>query len=72
MGAGTAIGFGVIRWFQAHPIFEWEGFLIRPAFGAWIFLGPALLVLFATLVAGIFPAWRAARVDPARVLRGVE
>jgi ABC-type antimicrobial peptide transport system permease subunit len=37
--------------------------------GVRTFVWPALTVLAATLAAGVYPAWRAARMDPAEILR---
>jgi lipoprotein-releasing system permease protein len=72
VGLGCGIGYGLVRYFQSHPIFEWESFVLRPVLSIECFLRPAIVALTATLVAGVYPAWRAARVDPARVLRGIE
>jgi ABC-type lipoprotein release transport system permease subunit len=69
---GCGLGYGIVRYFQANPIFEWEGFVIRPVLSAECFLRPSLIVLAATLLAGVYPAWSASRVDPARVFRGIE
>jgi ABC-type lipoprotein release transport system permease subunit len=72
--AGAAIGCGLgaalIAWFQAHPIFRSTDFVITPVVSPGTYLWPSLLVLTATLVAGVVPAWRASRIDPARILRG--
>ncbi|MDB4998241.1 MAG: hypothetical protein JWM74_5673 [Myxococcaceae bacterium] len=72
---GIALGVGIgalfIRWFELHPLFESESLVVRPAATAASYWQPALVVLGATLVAGVFPAWRASRVDPASVLRGL-
>lgn len=67
---GCAVGLAIIEWFRAHPIFEWEGFVLRPVLTVEAVLRPALSVFLATLVAGAYPAWRAARTDPAVVLKG--
>jgi lipoprotein-releasing system permease protein len=69
---GCGIGYGLVRYFQATPIFEWESFVIRPVLSIECFLRPSIVVLAATVFAGVYPAWRASRVDPARVLRGIE
>ncbi len=66
---GCAAGWGLVRWFAGHPIFETSGFAIHPDAGVGTFVVPALLVFAVTIVAGVFPAWRAARIDPARILR---
>jgi ABC-type antimicrobial peptide transport system permease subunit len=60
-----------VRWFGAHPIFEWYGFVIRPVISVRSFVEPALVVVGAAVIAGVVPAVRASRVDPARVLRGL-
>jgi ABC-type lipoprotein release transport system permease subunit len=69
---GCALGYGLIAYFQASPIFEWSGFVIRPVVSWGAFVRPAAVVFVVTLLAGAYPAWRASRVDPARVLRGAE
>jgi ABC-type lipoprotein release transport system permease subunit len=72
IAVGGGIGYALILWFRAYPIFEWEAFVIRPVLELECFLRPALVVLLATLGAGVYPAWRASRIDPAPVLRGID
>jgi lipoprotein-releasing system permease protein len=67
---GCAAGYGIVRWFEARPIFAAGAFEIRPVISLATFAWPALFVLATAVVAGAIPAWRAARLDPARVLRG--
>jgi putative ABC transport system permease protein len=66
---GGALGYGAIRWFEAHPIFHMDVFVVRPARSAGAFAWPMLLVLAFTLAASVIPAWRAARTEPAPILR---
>jgi ABC-type lipoprotein release transport system permease subunit len=68
---GCGAGYGLIRFFQMHPIFEWKGFVIRPVLDWTSFAQPTLVVLTVTLLAGVYPALRAARMDPAPVFRGI-
>jgi lipoprotein-releasing system permease protein len=69
---GTLLGLAVVHYFLGHPIFEWEGLVVRPLVGVWSFLGPCAVIVATALVAGAYPAWSAARTDPARVLRRIE
>ena len=69
---GVAAGWALVHWFTGNPVFDMEGFVVVPLVGLRTFLVPVLLVLGATIAAGVLPAWRASRVEPARVLRGVE
>jgi ABC-type lipoprotein release transport system permease subunit len=66
---GCPIGYALIRYFQAHPIFAMDEFVLRPIVALRTFVWPSAVVLFATLVAGLIPALHAARLDPADVLR---
>jgi ABC-type lipoprotein release transport system permease subunit len=69
---GSLLGYGAICWFAAHPLFEWETFVIRPAAAIATFAVPAIVVTITALVAGSYPAWRAARTESAQVLRRLE
>lgn len=69
---GSCLAWVLLIWFDVHPIFEWEGFVIRPIPSTVTFLRPAAIVFGTTLLAAALPATLAARSDPARVLRGVE
>jgi ABC-type lipoprotein release transport system permease subunit len=64
-------GYGLILYFQGHPIFEWQGFVIRPVLERSCFLQPVLIALGAAILAGVYPALRASRLDPAPVFRGI-
>ena len=70
--AGGAVGWGIVRYFVAHPIYQHEKLVIRPALDAATFLTPMLMVLATTVLAGSLPAWQAARVDPSDTLRRIE
>jgi len=69
---GSVLGLGLIRFFQARPLFAWETMVVRPIVTVAAFVGPSLVITLTALVAGSYPAWRAARIDPARVLRSPE
>jgi ABC-type lipoprotein release transport system permease subunit len=62
----------LVAYFSAHPIFSWERFVLHPVVTLRGVIWPALLVLAATVLAGTYPAWRAARVDPSSTLRRIE
>jgi ABC-type lipoprotein release transport system permease subunit len=69
---GCLMGWGLVAHFQAHPLFEWEGFVLLPVAPVSSFLRTGALVFGVTLLAGAVPAWLAARFAPARVIRGIE
>lgn len=69
---GAVLGYGVTAYFDAHPVFQWEGMIVKPVLSPAGFLLPCLIVVATTILAGVIPALRAARVDPARTLRGVD
>jgi len=46
-----------------------RAFLLTGSSRPLVLLGVALLMLLVALIAGIVPAWRAARIDPAATLR---
>lgn len=68
---GCFVGWLGVRAFDAHPIFDTPDFTVRPVIVASTFYEPALFVVIATALAAIYPAYRATKVDPARVLRGL-
>jgi len=69
---GALLGLGLIVYFQANPLFEWETMVVRPLIAFGVFAGPAAVITTTALIAGSYPAWRAARTDPAAVLRRLE
>ncbi len=69
---GAAVGYALVRYFVAYPIYDYEKFVIRPVLTASTFLFPMLLVFCTTVIAGSIPAWLAAKVDPSATLRRIE
>ena len=69
---GLVVAGALVVYFTAHPIFSWERFVLHPVVTLRGVVQPALLVLAATVLAGSYPAWRAARVDPSSTLRRIE
>ena len=69
---GSLVGYGLIRYFDANPLFQWESLVVRPLVTAGTFLVPAAIIVGTAVIAGMYPALRAARTDPARVLRSIE
>jgi ABC-type lipoprotein release transport system permease subunit len=72
LAAGAGLGYALIRYFDGNPIFVWETFVVRPVVAAGTFAIPALVIAATAIAAAGYPAWRAARTDPARVLRRLE
>ena len=69
---GILLAGALVLYFTAHPIFNWERFVLHPVVTLTGVLWPALLVFAATVLAGSYPAWRASRVDPSSTLRRIE
>jgi ABC-type lipoprotein release transport system permease subunit len=69
---GALVGWGILGYFDLHPIYNYEKFVIRPAITVGNLLSPVLLVLATTALAGSLPAWQAARVNPSDTLRRIE
>jgi ABC-type lipoprotein release transport system permease subunit len=73
---GVALGLflaaGFLAYFTAHPLFNWERFVLRPVVTLRGVLWPALAVFASTVAAGSYPAWRASKVDPSPTLRRIE
>jgi len=69
---GAVAGWGILGYFNLHPIYNYEKFVIRPAITFGNMLFPMLLVLATTALAGSLPAWQAARVNPSDTLRRIE
>jgi ABC-type lipoprotein release transport system permease subunit len=69
---GMLLGAAASAYFAEHPVFDWEGMVVRPLLEPSTFAVPALVVLATTAAAGGYAAWRAARVDPARALQSLE
>ncbi len=68
---GALGGYGLVQWFSAHPLFQNDSFVVRPVLSASALARSVATILGTTVVAGVYPALRAARTDPARALRGL-
>lgn len=69
-GGLTAVG--LVRYLVRHPVFNWQAFVIRPVLSAHDLALTVSVVVLTAVAAGTYPALRAARLDPSRILRGIE
>jgi lipoprotein-releasing system permease protein len=72
LALGAGLGYALIRYFEGNPVFAWETLVVRPAVAAGTFAVPALAIAATAIAAAGYPSWRAARTDPARVLRRLD
>ena len=74
--AGTLLGgicaLGLVRYLVAHPVFDWHSFVVRPVLSMRDLAMTLGIVLVTAVAAGTYPAWRAARLNPSKILRGIE
>jgi ABC-type lipoprotein release transport system permease subunit len=69
---GGLVAVALVRYLMAHPVFDWQAFVIRPVLSVRDLAQTMLVVLLTAVAAGTYPAWRASRLDPSRILRGIE
>ncbi len=55
---GGVIAVSVVQYLVAHPIFNWQGFVVRPVLAATDLARTAGAILVTAVVAGTYPAWR--------------
>ena len=67
---GAGLGLLLCAWFRRHPIYEHDGFAVRPLLGAATVLVPVALLAATTVAASLVPAWLAARANVSATLRG--
>ncbi|MBI4873507.1 MAG: ABC transporter permease [Acidobacteria bacterium] len=64
--AGVGLGLASIRWIMRHPQL---GGLLQPDVTPRLVFEAVLLALLLGVLTGLYPAWRATRLDPIRLLR---
>lgn len=69
---GTLIATAIIKYSLNHPVFDWQSFVIRPQLLFRDLSMTLFIVLLTSVAAGTYPAWRASRVNPSKILRGIE
>jgi ABC-type lipoprotein release transport system permease subunit len=70
--SGGLVAVGLVRYLIRHPVFNWQAFVIRPVLSVHDLALTMSVVLLTAVAAGTYPAWRAARLDPSPILRGIE
>ncbi len=70
--SGAVLGSLLIAYFEAYPLIEWGTLTVHPAVTAETFAVPLAVIVSTSILASIHPAMRAARVQPAVVLRRIE
>jgi ABC-type lipoprotein release transport system permease subunit len=69
---GGLVAVALVQYLVAHPIFDWQSFVVRPVLTTRDLARTVFAILATAVVAGTYPAWRAACLDPSRILRGIE
>jgi putative ABC transport system permease protein len=66
-GGGIVLGLAALRWVSGHPKL---GALFQPEVTAWVLVEGAGAAMLLGVLGGLYPAWRATRVNPMTLLRG--
>jgi len=66
---GVGVGLVLCAFFRAYPIFAHSGFVVRPELSVWGVLVPSAVLFGVSLLAGLVPAFLAARCNPSLELR---
>lgn len=67
---GSLMGLGITKYWEVHPIMlsTAESNIISASFSFYLVLTPSIIILLATLLAGLYPAWRASRINIIRAI----
>lgn len=67
---GSLMGLSITKYWEVHPIMlsTAESNVISASFSFYLVLVPSIIILIATLVAGLYPAWRASRINIIRAI----
>ncbi|NJD54689.1 MAG: FtsX-like permease family protein [Candidatus Methanoperedens sp.] len=62
---GSIMGLSITKYWEVHPIMlsTAESNVISASFSFYLVLIPSIVILLATLLAGLYPAWRASRIN---------
>jgi ABC-type lipoprotein release transport system permease subunit len=65
---GIALGAGLSLYYMAYPVVNRPNFVVKPLLKLSTFILPAVVIFFATILAGIYPAVKASNVDPVQAI----
>ena len=65
--SGIGLGLAALRWIAAHPKL---GAMFQPEVTGWVLVEGAGTAMLLGILGGLYPAWRATRVNPMTLLRG--
>jgi len=65
---GVLLGGGICVYYMFYPVVNRPNFVVKPLLKLSTFLIPAVILFTATLLAGLYPAIRASRVNPVEAI----
>lgn len=65
---GIGLGAGLSLYYMQFPVVNRPNFVVTPLLKVSTFVIPAVVIFFATLLAGIYPAVKASTVDPVQAI----
>ena len=61
---GLGLGAGLSFYYMQYPVVNRPNFVVKPLLKVSTFVIPAITIFFATIVAGLYPAMKASKVNP--------
>jgi len=65
---GVALGAGFCLYYQFYPVVNRPNFVVKPLLKLSTFVVPAVVIFFATIIAGLYPAVKASKVNPVEAI----